>query len=106
MPDEKDPKLSIDTPLSEFSDLVPHPRPSQAIVAKKKRRDQRMRGIMNSVKRRMPWLEDSDMPTLRSWAELESVSRELYDRLRSEGVARDDGEPRATLDAFRKIKTT
>jgi hypothetical protein len=51
----------------------------------------------------MPWLEEADAPTCRTWAELAS---RVYAALRDQGVLNPEGEARRLLDDYRKLRQT
>jgi hypothetical protein len=59
----------------------------------------RMRGVMH-------WIEDSDLPACRAWAELEVLAGQVYAALRVLGVLNGKGEGRRLLDDYRKLRQT
>jgi hypothetical protein len=52
----------------------------------------------------MPWLERSDRPAMRAWAQLEVLADMAHIHLRKEGILNSKGEPRMLLDVFRKLR--
>ena len=54
----------------------------------------------------MPWLEDSDAPACRAWAELEVLASRVYAELRDRGVISHKGEARSILDDYRRLRAT
>jgi hypothetical protein len=54
----------------------------------------------------MHWLEPSDLPTCRAWAELEFLAGQVYAVLRTLGVVNPKGEGRRLLDDYRKLRQT
>jgi hypothetical protein len=41
-----------------------------------------------------------------AWSELEVLSRLTYQRLREEGILRPDGEPKALLETYQRLRKT
>jgi phage terminase small subunit len=54
----------------------------------------------------MPWLEDSDMPAARAWAELEYLCGSVYAEIREHGMPTPQGNVREVLDAYRRLRAT
>jgi hypothetical protein len=53
-----------------------------------------------------PWLNDSDLPVLRAFAELEYLSRRVFALLREEGlVSPKTGDARKLLGEYRSLRT-
>jgi hypothetical protein len=67
-------------------------------------RAERVRRIVNRVRREMPWLADSDVPALKSWAELEILSATTFAWLTKMNVINSEGEPRRLLAEHRQMK--
>lgn len=67
-------------------------------------RDQRVRRLVARMRIAMPWLEDSDLPACRSWAELEILSANAFAELNRRGILNEEGEPRRLLTDFRQLK--
>jgi hypothetical protein len=62
--------------------------------------------LAGKVRAVMPWLEPSDFPTVRAWAELEILAGQVYAALRGFGVLNREGEARRLLDDYRKLRQT
>lgn len=71
-----------------------------------KLRDQRVRKLVHRMRAVMPWLEDSDLPVCRAWAELETLSSRVFAELREGGVINSNGDARRLLDDYRKLRQT
>jgi hypothetical protein len=71
-----------------------------------KLRDRRVLRLAGKVRAAMPWLEPSDFPTMRAWAELEILAGQVYAALRGFGVLNREGEARRLLDDYRKLRQT
>ena len=71
-----------------------------------KLRDRRVLRLAGKVRAVMPWLEPSDFPTVRAWAELEILAGQVYAALRGFGVLNREGEARRLLDDYRKLRQT
>jgi hypothetical protein len=54
----------------------------------------------------MTWLSEADRPTMRSWAELEIITSDVFNNLIRDGILRADGEPRGLLNTYRQLKQT
>jgi hypothetical protein len=54
----------------------------------------------------LPWLEMSDRPTVRAWAQLEILSDMVYEDLRQRGVLNEEGQACRLLDDYRKLRAT
>lgn len=52
----------------------------------------------------MPWLEQSDLPACRAWAELEILSATVFAALTTDGLTNAEGEPRRLLSEFRQLR--
>jgi hypothetical protein len=78
---------------------------SQEVLALRLRSIQRITGEVFKV---MAWLSEADRPTVRSWAELEIVTSDVFNNLIREGILQKDGSgiPRKLLDTFRQLKLT
>jgi hypothetical protein len=53
----------------------------------------------------MPWLDPSDEPTCRVWAELEILGAGMFVELTANGIVTEKGEPRRLLTEFRQLRT-
>jgi hypothetical protein len=60
--------------------------------------------LVEKMKAAMPWLEPSDFPAARAWAELEILGANIFIELISNGITNEDGEPRRLLTEFRQIR--
>src|SRR5215469_8343446 len=80
----------------------PAPRISRAIV--KFRRDQRVRRLAHRISQECAWLKAADGPLLIAWSQLEILSREAYEQLRSEGLMRPDGTAHPLLQELTRLR--
>jgi hypothetical protein len=71
-----------------------------------KLRDKKVERLARKMRAVMPWLEPSDMPAARAWAELEYLAGQVYAALRGFGVLNREGEARRLLDDYRKLRQT
>jgi hypothetical protein len=71
-----------------------------------KLRDRKVSRLVQKMRAAMHWLELSDFPTCRAWAELEILAGEVYAALRTMGVLNAKGEGRRLLDDYRKLRQT
>jgi hypothetical protein len=71
-----------------------------------KLRDKKVERLARKMRTVMLWLEESDLPTCRAWAELEVLSSRVYAELRDGGVINGEGEARRLLDDYRKLRQT
>jgi hypothetical protein len=67
-------------------------------------RDKKVERLARKMRTVMEWLQPSDMPAARAWAELEYLSGQVYAALRSYGVVNPSGEARRLLDDYRKLR--
>jgi len=66
-----------------------------------------VRHLVNRMHQAMPWLQASDEPTCRAWAELEYVCAEIFVLLRKEGLINPGtNEPRRLLSEYRAMRAT
>ena len=69
-------------------------------TAGKQLRDQKVARLVNRMRSVMHWLQDSDLPTCRGWAQLEILSTEAYGHLRDKGLLNaETQEPRRLVSA-------
>jgi hypothetical protein len=68
-------------------------------------RDLTVYRLVKKMRAAMPWLEDSDEPTCRGWAQLEVIASRIYAELRVHGFVNDKGEPRTLLVEFRQMRS-
>jgi hypothetical protein len=71
-----------------------------------KLRDKKVERLARKMRGVMPWLEPSDMPAARAWAEFEYLAGQVYAALRGFGVLNREGEARRLLDDYRKLRQT
>ena len=71
-----------------------------------KLRDKKVERLARKMRAVMPWLEPSDAPAVRAWAELEYLAGHVYAALRGFGVLNREGEARRLLDDYRKLRQT
>jgi hypothetical protein len=78
---------------------------SKEVLAVRLRSIQRITGQVYNV---MPWLSEADRPTVRSWAELEIITSDVFNNLMREGILQKDesGNPRQLLTVYRQLKQT
>src|SRR5216684_6138221 len=69
-----------------------------------KLRDKKVERLVRKMRTVMHWLEPSDLPACRAWAEFEYLAGQVYAVLRAMGVVNTKGEARRLLDEFRKLR--
>jgi hypothetical protein len=69
-----------------------------------KLRDQKTERLARRVRLALPWLEPSDYPAVRVWAELEVLSVQVFAVLRTGNVVNAQGEGKRLLDDYRKLR--
>lgn len=52
----------------------------------------------------MPWIDLSDIPCARAWAELEILGANIFAELIANGVTNSEGEPRRLLTELRQLR--
>ncbi len=67
-------------------------------------RARKVRQLVLRMRKTMPWIEDSDLPACRGWADLELLSASVGYSLAQLGPITDNGEPRRLLTEFRHLK--
>jgi hypothetical protein len=67
-------------------------------------RHQKVRRLVEKMKGAMPWLEPSDIPACRAWAELEILGATVFAELHLNGITNPEGEPRRLLGEYRQIR--
>jgi len=60
--------------------------------------------LVRQMQDMMPWLKQSDLPAVRSWAQLEYLGAKVYADLMQRGFLLESGEPRKLLSEFRQLK--
>lgn len=64
----------------------------------------RVRRLVEKMRTEMPWLEPSDLPACRAWAELEILGAYAFSELLGSGLLNAEGEPRRLLTDFRQLR--
>ena len=67
-------------------------------------RDKRVERLACKMRHAMPWLEPSDTPAVRAWAEIEYLCTQVYAALRTFGVLNREGECRRLLSEYRQMR--
>lgn len=67
-------------------------------------RHRKVRRLVEKMRAEMPWLESSDIPACRAWAELEILGASALNELVDGGLLNDEGEPRRLLSDFRQLR--
>ncbi len=71
-----------------------------------KLRDHKVQRLVQRMRIAMPWLQASDIPQARAWAQLEVIADQVYAALRAMGPLNSNGEARRLVDDFRKLRQT
>lgn len=69
-------------------------------------RHRKVRRLVQKMGALMPWLEPSDIPCARAWAELEILGANVFAELIRNGVSNYEGEPRRLLTELRQLRQT
>jgi hypothetical protein len=69
-------------------------------------RHRKVRRLVQKMGALMPWLEASDIPCARAWAELEILGANVFAELIRNGVSNQEGEPRRLLTELRQLRQT
>jgi hypothetical protein len=69
-------------------------------------RDRRVQRLVAKMKRVMPWLQPSDIPAARRWAQLDVMIEMGHAMLRRDGLLNQDQEPRRLLSDVRCLMQT
>src|SRR5215469_888818 len=67
-------------------------------------RARKVRRLVQQMRVTMPWIDRSDLPACRAWAELEILSSTVFVELCSNGVTNARGEPRRLLAEYRQLR--
>jgi hypothetical protein len=67
-------------------------------------RHRKVRRLVEKMRAQMPWLEPSDLPACRAWAELEILGAYAFSELVDAGLLNVKGEPRRLLTDFRQLR--
>jgi hypothetical protein len=70
-----------------------------------KRRTRGVVALMQRMRTIAPWLQDSDLPVLRGFAELEYLARRVFTLLREEGLLNDKRDAKRLLSEYRSLRT-
>jgi hypothetical protein len=94
--------------MSDKAITAPRPLARTGMYAKSPKalalRAQRVRRLVRQMRATMPWLEPSDMPAARGWADLEILSAEVGFWLSELKPINEQGEPRRPVGEFRQLK--
>jgi hypothetical protein len=66
-------------------------------------RDKKVTRLTRRMRNIVPWLEDSDAPACRRWAELEVLIGQAYAALRTRGLFDAEGNLRRLAEDYRKL---
>lgn len=86
-----------DLPLSKIS------RTQGRLVS---RRARGVKALMQQLQTIAPWLQESDLPVLRGFAELEYLARRVFALIREGGILTDKGDGKRLLDQYRSLRAT
>jgi len=67
-------------------------------------RNRRVRRLVEKMRTTMHWLEPSDLPAARAWAEIEILAANVFAELTANGVMNAEGEPRRLLTELRQLR--
>jgi len=67
-------------------------------------RHRKVRRLVEKMRAEMPWIESSDLPACRAWAELEILCACAFSELVDGGLLNAEGEPRRLLNDFRQLR--
>lgn len=67
-------------------------------------RHRKVRRLVEKMRAQMPWLESSDLPACRAWAELEILGACAFSELMGAGLLNAEDEPRRLLTDFRQLR--
>lgn len=67
-------------------------------------RDKKTERLARKVRSVLTWLEPSDFPAVRAWAELEVLATQVFAVLRAGSVVNAAGEGKRLLDDYRKLR--
>jgi hypothetical protein len=67
-------------------------------------RDKKVERLARKVRSVLTWLEPSDFPAVRAWAEFEYLAGQVYAVLRAGSVVNAAGEGKRLLDDYRKLR--
>jgi hypothetical protein len=67
-------------------------------------RDNRIRLMARRVKAALPWVEAADMPSIRTWCELEYMASAAYIELRDHGMLTSAGHARDLVNVYTRLR--
>ncbi|MGA7872934.1 MAG: hypothetical protein WCA22_18750 [Candidatus Binatus sp.] len=67
-------------------------------------RDKKTERLARKVRSVLTWLEPSDYPAVRAWAELEVLATQVFAVLRAGSVVNAAGDGKRLLDDYRKLR--
>jgi hypothetical protein len=67
-------------------------------------RTKQVKSLLDRVRAVCPWIEGSDLPTARSWCELEILGAVVFRELYMGGVLGENNEPRRLLTDYARLK--
>ena len=67
-------------------------------------RDKKTERLARKVRSVLTWLEPSDFPAVRAWAELEVLATQVFAVLLADSVVNAAGEGKRLLDDYRKLR--
>lgn len=67
-------------------------------------RHRKVRRLVEKMRAEMPWIESSDLPACRAWAELEILGAYAFSELVGAGLLNAEAEPRRLLTDFRQLR--
>jgi hypothetical protein len=69
-------------------------------------RDKKVERLARKMRQTMPWLQPSDWPACRAWAEMEFLAGQVYAALRGFGMLNTQGEVRRLFHDYRAMRAT
>jgi hypothetical protein len=70
-----------------------------------KLRDKKVERLARKMRNHMPWLQESDFPACRAWAEMEILCEQAYAVLRAGGLLNHEGDARHIFGDYRKMRS-
>lgn len=67
-------------------------------------RDRSVQRLVRKMMKFMPWLQPSDYPAMRAFAELEILASTVFAELKRNGILSKDGEGRRLLNDYRALR--
>lgn len=75
-------------------------RPQRSL---RKLRDPSVTRYTCRLKQAAPWLQDSDLPLVRRWAELQTIISHVYAELKEHGFLDTERTPRPLIETYRRL---